>query len=116
MLPRMIRALPLLAALIAVPAGAEESTQILSADEWARPRSGESLVGMPALADTVRDYLASSNGRISIRHPPGEEGVLWAEELRSWLVALGVPSADIALSPESTRFDAIELAITEGNE
>jgi hypothetical protein len=112
----MIRALPLLATLIAVPVSAEESSQIISADEWARPRSGESLVEMPALADTVRDYLASNDRRISIRHPQGEEGVLWAEELRSWLVALGVPSADIVLSPESTRIDAIELAVTEGNE
>ena len=75
---------------------------------------------MPALKRTVRDYLnqkGSQNDqrgqRIFIRHPRGEEGVLWAEELRGWLVALGIPSADIALNPESSRIDAIELAVTD---
>ncbi len=38
--------------------------------------------------------------------PRGEEGVLWAEELRGWFIALGIPSTDIAMSPESTRVDA----------
>ncbi len=71
---------------------------------------------MPALKSTVREYIGTDDQgarRILIRHPPGEEGVLWAEELRSWLVALGVPSVDVAVSPTSTRVDAIELAVTD---
>lgn len=114
MLGRMIRVLPLLIMLICTAASAAESVEILAADEWARPRTGESLVQMPALKRTVRDYLVQndqSGRRIVIRHPRGEEGVLWAEELRGWLVALGIPSADIEVSPESTRIDAIELAV-----
>ena len=100
---------------------------LITADAWARPRSAQSLVQMPALKRTVRDYLGQSSGRhagqngghsdrrgqrILIRQPRGEEGVLWAEELRSWLIALGISSTDIAVSPESTRIDAIELAVT----
>jgi len=127
----MIRGLPLLIMLICPAAySAESSTgsvEIITADQWARPRSGESLVQMPALQRTVRDYLGQNAGRddeqggsrntrrdqrILIRHPRGEEGVLWAEELRGWLIALGIPSADIAMSAESTRVDAIELAVT----
>ena len=118
MLGRMIRGLPLLIMLISMAVSSAESVQIISADDWARPRSGGSLVQMPALKRTVRDYLNQKGSqnhkggqRILIRHPRGEEGVLWAEELRGWLVALGIPSADIAVSPESTRIDAIELAV-----
>jgi len=126
MLRRMIRGLPLLIMLICTAANSAESVEIITADEWARPRSGESLVQMPALKRTVRDYLGQSSGRnagqngghsdrrgqrILIRHPRGEEGVLWAEELRGWLIALGIPSADIAVSAESLRIDAIELAV-----
>jgi hypothetical protein len=118
----MIRVLPLLTILVctlafsaATPADSvAKDVEIIAADDWARPRSGESLVQMPALKRTLRDYLAErqQNGtRIVIRHPRGEEGVLWAEELRGWLVALGIPSADIEVSPESTRIDAIELAV-----
>lgn len=118
MLRPMIRGLPLLIMLICMAVSAAESAEIITADEWARPRSGESLVQMPALKRTVRSYLNQRGDneqrgqRILIRHPRGEEGVLWAEELRGWLVALGIPSADIAVSPESTRIDAIELAVT----
>ena len=131
----MIRGLPLLIMLICSAAYSAElsaessagSVEVITADQWARPRSGESLVQMPALKRAVRDYLGQNAGRddeqggsrntrrdqrILIRHPRGEEGVLWAEELRSWLIALGIPSTDIAMSPQSTRVDAIELAVT----
>lgn len=110
----MLRALPVLATLICTTVSATGPVRIITADDWARPRSGSSLVEMPALKDTVRDYLAAGTGqRIVIRHPRGEEGVLWAEELRGWLVSLGVPSDDIAVSAESTRIDALELAVTD---
>ena len=111
----MIRGLPLLIMLVCGTVSAVESVRIISADDWARPRSGESLVQRSALKQTVREYLSKSEAggqRILIRHPRGEEGVLWAEELRGWLVSLGIPSDDVAVSPESTRVDALELAVT----
>ena len=119
MLGRMIRGLPLLIMLVFSPVSSAESVQIITADDWARPRSGESLVQMPALKRTVRDYLSQSDERgrrILIRHPRGEEGVLWAEELRSWLVALGIPSADIAVAAKSSRIDAVELAVLKAGD
>lgn len=117
-----MRGLPLLVALVTAPVSASESVHVITADDWARPRSGDSLVQMPALRQTVREYLerrseggasgvTGGDTRIVIRHPRGEEGVLWAEELRGWLVALGIPSDDVAVSPESTRMDALELAV-----
>jgi hypothetical protein len=112
----MIRWLPLPIMLGCAPLSWAETVQVITADDWARPRSGESLVQVPALKSTVREYL-DENGqrerRILIRHPRGEEGVLWAEELRGWLVALGIASDDIAVSPASTRLDAIELSVTD---
>ncbi|GEM_PF-311420 len=123
MLGRMIRGLPLLIMLVSMTVCSAESVQIITAEDWARPRTGESLVRMPALMRTVRDYLdqkGSQNDRrgqrISIRHPRGEEGVLWAEELRGWLIALGIPSADITVSPQSSRIDAVELAVMDADD
>ena len=112
----MLRGLPLLLALISAPLALAETVQIITAADWARPRSGESLVQMPALKSTVREYLGDDERggrRIVIRHPRGEEGVLWAEELRSWLVALGIASEHIRVSADSTRVDAIELAVID---
>jgi len=102
--------------LICAPIASAETVQIITAHEWARPRSGESLVQMPALKSAVREYLGEDSQherRIIIRHPRGEEGVLWAEELRGWLVALGIPSAHISVSPKSTRVNAIEVAVSD---
>lgn len=112
----MLRALPFLLALISAPLALAETVQIITASDWARPRSGESLVQMPALKSIVREYLGEDQHggrRIVIRHPRSEEGVLWAEELRSWLVALGIASEHIMVSAASTRADAIELAVID---
>ena len=127
MLGRMSRGLSLLIMLVSMTVCSAESVQIITAEDWARPRTGESLVRMPALKHTVRDYLDQKSNqkgsqndrrgqRISIRHPRGEEGVLWAEELRGWLIALGIPSADITVSPQSSRIDAVELAVMDADD
>lgn len=112
MLAGMTRWLVLVVMLIGASVGAAETVQVVTAEDWARPRSGESLVQMPALKRTLRAYLGDDAQRIVIRHPQGEEGVLWAEELRGWLVALGVPSEDVSVSADSSRLDAIELEVT----
>jgi len=112
MLGSMIRVLALFIMLICRAAYAAESVEIITAEDWARPRSGESLVELPALKRTVRTFLGQKGGRrIVIHHPRGEEGVLWAEELRGWLVALGIPFDAIVVGPESSRIDALELAV-----
>lgn len=63
----------------------------LRASDWARPRSGAALVGMAPLPQVIRAWSADAERDIVILHAGGEEGELWARELRDWLVALGVP-------------------------
>jgi hypothetical protein len=46
-----------------------------------------------------------------IRYPGGEEGLLWAHELRSWLTALGIPGEDQELVAGSHQADRIELEL-----
>ena len=35
--------------------------------------------------------MAEPDQQVEIRYPGGESGMLWAEELRDWLVSLGIP-------------------------
>ena len=86
---------------------------ILSFDDWARPRSGMSVVELPAVRQTVLEWLQSEEHNIEIRYPGGDEGQLWAQELRDWLIALGVPLASIRLESGSERADQIELRVVE---
>lgn len=93
-------------------------TFTLSADDWARPRSGETIVGFQALRDMAAIWSANEQGSsnaegstIEIRYPGGDEGGLWAGELADWLVALGIPSNRIQLTPGNARADRIDLLI-----
>lgn len=85
----------------------------LSADEWSRPRSGEALVGFQALRDMAAIWSAGGDEKamIEIRYPGGDTGSLWAGELADWLVALGIPSNRIQLTPGNARADGIDLLI-----
>lgn len=69
----------------------------LGAADWARPRSGAALAGMAPLPSVVRAWSESENRDIAILHAGGEEGELWARELRDWLVALGIPGDRVRL-------------------
>jgi len=94
---------------LAVPA---EQAVVITSVEWTRPRSGESLTRLPALADAVKRLLDTRAGRLVVRYPGGEEGILWGEELRGWLVALGIDSSQIDLMPGTARPDTLELELT----
>lgn len=89
----------------------------LSADDWARPRDGDTITGFQTLRDLVVVWSANGGGDlIEIRYPGGDEGNLWARELGDWLVALGVPSSSIQLMPGNARADQISLLIVESRQ
>lgn len=72
---------------------------------WSSPRSAQQVVEEEAVAATVRAWEQQPQRVIRIRHPLGESGLLRAEELRDWLVALGVPSTAVVVraGDEDTR-------------
>ena len=83
----------------------------LSAEQWARPRDGISVSRMTPLPDVVAGWSSKAGQRLLIRYPGGEDGLLWAHELRSWLVALGIPLQDQELVAGSHQGDRIELEL-----
>jgi hypothetical protein len=83
----------------------------VTAEEWARPRSGESLVQMEPLIATLQTLNMEPSSQLSIRYPGGEEGALWASELRDWLVSLGVPSGRIIIRPGQSSHENITLML-----
>ena len=83
----------------------------IHAEEWARPRSGEAILELPAIRNLMIDFDRQPGSRIEIRYPGGEAGVLWAEELIDWLVALGVPSSSIDAAVGSGVEDSLRLLL-----
>jgi hypothetical protein len=111
MLPLMKRML-LLLLLVFSSAHAADGPWIIDAEFWAMPRSGESVRSEPALRAAVDTLMfREESSRLVIRHPGGETGQLWAQELRGWLVALGIPSARIVTEPGGVRDDQLQLTV-----
>ncbi len=83
----------------------------LSADDWARPRDGSTIPQFASVRSAVNYWESISNAALVIRYPGEDSGELWANELRDWLVSLGVPSDYISLTPGSQQADEIKLYI-----
>ena len=98
--------------LIAPSLLAETAQWTLTADAWARPRDGQTVADMSPLPEVISVWSENDGQRLLIRYPGGEEGLLWAHELRSWLVALGVPLDSQELVAGSHQADRIELELT----
>ena len=113
-LPRMLRWFPtLLVLFFSAVALAQDPGWYVTADEWARPRTGEVLTGLPGVKQAVHELMDNPDAVLQIRYPGGDEGTLWASELMAWLTALGVGSERIETLPGSSRPDAIQLLISK---
>ena len=91
---------------------AETMQWVLSAEAWARPRDGQAVARLSPLPEVISSWSENGGRHLLIRYPGGEEGLLWAHELRSWLVALGVPLDHQELVAGSHQADRIELELT----
>ncbi len=113
MLKRKAGAAILLAGFVisSMPLLASEQVFTLDIDEWARPRNGEAIVQFSALNQLMTIWSQQEKAVIEIRYPGGDEGSLWAGELADWLIALGIPSAQIKTVSGSASIDKIELLI-----
>lgn len=88
----------------------------LSADEWARPRSGDIIPEMAPVRSAVSYWGRGVDALIIIRHPGEDSGELWAAELRDWLISLGVPSDYIRLVPGTQAADEINIVVGNRDE
>ena len=83
----------------------------LLAEQWELSRSGDALIKIPVINKVVNQWSLKPNQRIELHYPGGEEGELWVEELRDWLVSLGIPSKNVVIVPGSGVEDIIKLHV-----
>ena len=88
----------------------------LSADEWARPRTGAVIPQLAAVRSAVSYWGKGGDKVMIIRYPGEDTGELWAAELRDWLISLGVPSDYILLSSGTQAADEIKLEVGNRDE
>lgn len=102
-----------LSSVVALNTFAQPNSVVLTHDVWEMPRHGEVLLKMTGLASIVQQWQQNTGHSIDLRYPGGEEGELWVEELKDWLVSLGVPSSKIHISPGSDAKDIINISLIE---
>lgn len=101
--------------LLFAPLVVADSTAVqLRSETWELSRHGEKLIKNAELSALVQAWSVQIDARLEIRYPGGEEGELWSEELKSWLVSLGVPSTAIQSLPGSEAADIINIHLIEG--
>jgi hypothetical protein len=64
---------------------------------WDRPRTSRAVLEQQNVKDVVLAALAKPESQIVIHHATGQEPLVQAEELRSWLGALAIDPRRIAL-------------------
>ena len=94
--------------------GSPSPVSLVSAEDWARPRSAQMILNLPGVSDAVRQLGQHAQGILVIRHAATDEGALWASELRDWLVSLGIASQHIRLLAEQQRaMTGLELTVAD---
>ena len=79
---------------------------------WDRPRSGKAVLELPAVRQAVSALQAQPAARLILRHGPGAEPLLAAEELRAWLAALAIEPARIELRGDLKPSEPLKLEVT----
>ncbi|MDX5583832.1 MAG: hypothetical protein QNK20_02730 [Aureibaculum sp.] len=87
------------------------NVELLHANEWSVPKKATTLLMIPAIKNSMNKLKNDVNSRLKIKYPGGDEGTLWVNELRSWLVALGLSSKRIESEPGSAISTTIELEV-----
>lgn len=107
----MIRYIPVLVlACWALTASAERF--VIPAQFWFDARSGESVSSSPVLAQAVKRFLDSPNATLVIHHAREDESIARAEELRGWLLALGLESSRLSLAETRAVASAADRLLT----
>ena len=78
---------------------------------WDRPRTGRTVLEQENVKRAITAALAKPESQIVIHHGTGQETLLQAEELRSWLGALAIDTRRIALRGDSAATGPLRIEI-----
>lgn len=100
----------MLALFLIAPGMAQTFT--LPLEFWLAPRSGQAVRAEPQLQQVLTAYLQSERARIQMHHQKRDDSIAQAEELRGWLIAMGVEADRIELTDDNP-LDTIKLEIMD---
>jgi len=90
----------------------QAQTFIVPAELWLAPRSGQAMRDNPQLSKAFAVYFQLAQPRVQLHHHKRDESSAQAEELRGWLIALGIDASRIELVDDSVT-DQLTLDIRD---
>jgi len=89
------------------------TVHFLPQEQWAKPKRAETILAMPQIVQILQELQEQPASNLLLRYPGGDEGTVWAHELRAWLVSFGLPSSMIEIRPGSSEAGMIEMQVQE---
>lgn len=80
---------------------------------WDRPRTGRAVLEQENVRRVVVAALAKPDAQIIIHHAAGQEPLVQAEELRSWLAALAIDTRRIVLRSDGIAGAPMKIEVDE---
>lgn len=111
MRPAALRALCCGLAVLALAAGRGLAAEI-GPELWDRPRAAQVILAHPAIREAVAAYHVRDGRPLRVVHGERQEALLQAEELRAWLLALGLEPGRVSLRRDPAAA-VLRLEVTE---
>ena len=85
---------------------------VVPAELWLAPRSGQVIRNNAQISKALDSYFQLAQARVRLHHHKRDESSAQAEELRGWLIALGIEASRIELVEDSPT-DQLTLDIKD---
>ncbi len=92
----------------------ERLSATVGAEVWASPRQAETFLQHEGVGQLVRALLQAPESRLQLRYPDNEWGEIWGEELRTWLISLGISSDRLDLLNDFENLDGVQIVLDDG--
>lgn len=108
-----ISGLALAASIILGPVGAHAAggDVTVTAEQWSRISLPKQFMALNGLRDLILEFNQKPGSNLLIHYQGGENGLLWAQQFRNRLVALGVESNRIQLIQGVTKNNSLVVGL-----
>lgn len=100
-------------AIVSCALGASAQSVDIPPELWDRPRTGRAVLDHENIRRVINVGLDKPDAQIVIHHAAGQEPLVQAEELKSWLTALAIDSRRIMLRADAAAGSPMRLEIVQ---
>lgn len=103
--------LGILVLFTAISVNAAEGRVVIPAELWGQARSSSSIIEIDGMRELILALEDEGKSSMVIYHPASNESTHKAEELRAWLVSLGVASSRMSFELSERNQDQLRIEI-----